>query len=432
MMAALYGDEATRFLHATHVYLYILATSPTFHSPAHTPSPNRSAIREGPEAVNVIPATPDASREAFGAVEDRSSPARSQYARLSLSLPTRARKLSMVRRIISHLPPRITPSSPPLATTSDYRNIASVLITIHKQLPVRGLLTGVPFLIALSSVMHVDGTADSASLERIRVMREVISEVWLAVGETWDCGELVEMAKKALSSMPASSYSQREEARTPGKLADFQVPAHISPVNDAGSVWSGVVSQAALDALVSSQNALEATGMDRESLHKRLSIPWTAESAFRDSMEPQSNYDPLRHDGLSPHLRLAPSLMHIENLSLQSLSRPTRGVGVTDLREALEGRGSMSNPALANRAPSLSTLDHASTHVDTAMSKLRPVRSRPEKPRAGGGSGEVRDMLSKLHIGKSGNNSNLLRASFPGLQRQEARKTPNVVPPYKS
>jgi hypothetical protein len=240
--------------------------------------------------------------------------------------------------------------------------------------------------------------------------------------------------------MPASSYSQREEARTPSKLADFQVPAHISPVNDAGSVWSGVVSQAALDALVSSQNALEATGMDRESLHKRLSIPWTAESAFRDckpsfqrpeiclliaptllAMEPQSNYDPLRHDGVSPHLRLAPSLMHIENLSLQSLSRPTRGVGVTDLREALEGRGSLSNPALANRAPSLSTLDHASTHVDTAMSKLRPVRSRPEKSRAAGGSGEVRDMLSKLHIGKSGNNSNLLRASFPGLQRQEAR-----------
>ena len=196
MMAALYGDEATRFLHATHVYLYILATSPTFHSPAHTPSPNRSAIREGPEAVNVIPATPDASREAFGAVEDRSSPARSQYARLSLSFPTRARKLSMVRRIISRLPPRITPSSPPLATTSDYRNIASVLITIHKQLPVRGLLTGVPFLLALSSVMHMDSTTDSASLERIRVMREVVSEVWLAVGETWDCGELVEMAKK--------------------------------------------------------------------------------------------------------------------------------------------------------------------------------------------------------------------------------------------
>ena len=137
-------------------------------------------------------------------------------------------------------------------------------------------------------------------------------------------------------------------------------------------------------------------------------------------MEPQSNYDPLRRDGVSPHLRLAPSLMHIENLSLQSLSRSSRGVGVADLREALEGRGSMSNPALA-RAPSLSTLDHAPTHIDPSITKLRPVRSRPEKPRSAGGPAEVRDVLSKLHIGKSGNGSNLLRASFPGLQKQEAR-----------
>ena len=146
-----------------------------------------------------------------------------------------------------------------------------------------------------------------------------------------------------------------------------------------------------------------------------------AHSSWPLALEPQSNYDPLRRDGISPHLRLAPSLMQIENLSLQSLSRSSRGVGVTDLREALEGRGSMSNPALANRAPSLSTLDHAPTYVDPSTTKLRPTRSRPEKPRSAGGPAEVRDMLSKLHIGKPGNGSNLLRASFPGLQRQEAR-----------
>jgi protein EFR3 len=196
MMAAIYGDETTRFLHAVHVYLYILATSPTFHTPAHTPSPARSAARDGTEAVTVIPATPNASREVVGAIEDRSSPARSQYGRLSLSLPSRARKLSMVRRIISRLPPRITPSSLPLATTSDYYNIASVLTRIHEQLPLRGLFTGVPFLLALSSVKHVDDTADSALMRRIWAMREVVSKVWLVVGKTWDCEELVEMAEK--------------------------------------------------------------------------------------------------------------------------------------------------------------------------------------------------------------------------------------------
>jgi hypothetical protein len=140
-------------------------------------------------------------------------------------------------------------------------------------------------------------------------------------------------------------------------------------------------------------------------------------------MEPQSSYDPLRRDGISPHLRLAPALMHIENLSLQSLARSTRGVGVTDLRDALDGRSSMSNPTLANNAPSVSTLDHLSIREDAVMNKLRRAGSRPEKFKATGGPSEVRGMLNKLNIGKSGNGtgSNLLRAPFPGLQRQEAR-----------
>lgn len=141
------------------------------------------------------------------------------------------------------------------------------------------------------------------------------------------------------------------------------------------------------------------------------------------AMEPQSSFDPLRRDRVSPHLRLAPALMHIENLSLQSLARSTRGVGVTDLRDALEGRSSMSNSALTNNAPSISTLEQASIREDTAMNMLRPAEAgpRPEKLKAAGGPSEVRDMLNKLHIGKSSNGSNLLRAPFPGLQRQEAR-----------
>jgi hypothetical protein len=284
---------------------------------------------------------------------------------------------------------------------------------------------------------------------------------------------------EALSTMPVSScLPQVEDARTPGQLVDPESPVHVSPVEDVESVWSGVTFQAALDALVSSKDALEATGMDRDTLYKRLSMPWTAESAFRDckfdlwlselhllidltssstAMEPQSSFDPLRRDGISPHLRLAPALMHIENLSLQSLARSTRGVGVTDLRDALEGRSSMSNPALTNNAPSVSTLDQVSIREDIAMAKFRPsgAGSRPEKLKAAGGPSEVRDMLNKLQIGKSSNGNNLLRAPFPGSQRQETRwvelfydvqyhskvlirvfiflsKPPTIVPPYKS
>lgn len=136
-------------------------------------------------------------------------------------------------------------------------------------------------------------------------------------------------------------------------------------------------------------------------------------------MERPSNYDALRGDGISPLLKISPALMHIDNVSLASLARSTRGVGVTDLREALEGRSSASNPALA-KAPSISTLDHTSSPATGAP--LRPTTSRSsrkKKPRpVTTGPDEVRDVLNKLGIGKQNGNS-LLKASFPALQKAE-------------
>ena len=88
-------------------------------------------------------------------------------------------------------------------------------------------------------------------------------------------------------------------------------------------------------------------------------------------METQVSDSDLRStDGLSPLVRVSPALMHIENLSRASLARSTRGVGVTDLREALEGRSSMSNPNLVNTAASLSTLDQTSIAHGGAAYKL--------------------------------------------------------------
>jgi hypothetical protein len=83
--------------------------------------------------------------------------------------------------------------------------------------------------------------------------------------------------------MPESSCLPREEeTRGLGRLADSDLPVQISPVNNIDGVWSGVDPKAALSALVSSKNALEATGMDSEALQTHLSAQWTAESAFRD------------------------------------------------------------------------------------------------------------------------------------------------------
>ena len=115
--------------------------------------------------------------------------------------------------------------------------------------------------------------------------------------------------------------------------------------------------------------------------------------------------------------------MHAENnLSMQSLARSARAVGVTDLREALVGRSSMSNPNLAGRVPSISTLDHTSSVFPDGFPKLAPTRSRPQQ-RAKPRPGEVKDVLNKLGIGRPPNlnGSTILKSSFPSLQKTQSR-----------
>lgn len=122
-------------------------------------------------------------------------------------------------------------------------------------------------------------------------------------------------------------------------------------------------------------------------------------------------------DALSPLVKVSPAFMHIENLSRASLARSARGVGVTDLREALEGRSSLSNPNLRDTAPSISTLEHTSaTHGDGL--KLTPVRSRPQQRSRLAGPGEVKDVLNKLGIGKT-NASGMLKPSFTSKKAEQ-------------
>ena len=182
----------------------------------------------------------------------------------------------------------------------------------------------------------------------------------------------------------------------------------------------------ALSLLSSSKNVLDALGVDQEGLLRRVSTKWTPDLALRDCkflfqlswfyfhlclVENAPGLDAvLRSDGLSPLLKISPALMQIENISLQSLVRSTRGFGVTDLREALEGR-SMSNLNLAG-PPSISTLDNTSS-VYTGDLGLRLTRtksrSRVKKPSTLGAGREVREVLTRLGIGKQ----NLLETTFP-------------------
>src|SRR5262245_15182753 len=62
------------------------------------------------------------------------------------------------------------------------------------------------------------------------------------------------------------------------------VPALFSPM-DSGSLsrtWTGVDPEAALMAIVSSHNAQEATGLDRQGLLQRFTAKWTPDSALKD------------------------------------------------------------------------------------------------------------------------------------------------------
>ena len=137
-------------------------------------------------------------------------------------------------------------------------------------------------------------------------------------------------------------------------------------------------------------------------------------------MEATTAYDTLGRDALSPLIRVAPALMHIENISLQSLARSARGVGVSELRDALEGRSSISNPNLSNRAPSISTLDHTSSVAHPDPLRLTPTKSRGQQRSKLAGPGEVRDVLNKLGIGKQ-NGTSQLKSSFSAFQKSEQR-----------
>ncbi|ESK94402.1 cellular morphogenesis-related protein [Moniliophthora roreri MCA 2997] len=394
------GDSTIKLLHALHSYLYVLMTAPSLEAQASPSESSSSSPHNTLPALNIQPATP--------LTESHSIPLPPQR-----DHTPRSRKLSMAFRLLQHTPPGL--SGTVSASLTDYGNTLEVLTTIHEQLPIRGLITGVPMLLAL------DGACDPRISEaknntRLLVIKAVLAKVWLVIGKTWNLPELRTMAEEALSSLPQEVTLPKLPSSEIGTYHSPREPT-LLPSESKPENWTGVDAEKALLVLVSSTCVQEATGLDHEKLLSCFSKKWTAESALKESVEKPSTFDAtLRGDGVSPLIKLTPGLMHIDNFSLASLARSTRGVGVTDLREALEGRSSMSNPALA-RPSSISTLDHTSS-IMAGDHKLVQTRSRSRNKQRviPSGSGEVRDVLNKLGLGKQ--NGSLLKASFPSLQQQ--------------
>ncbi|KAG5221564.1 plasma membrane localization protein [Salix suchowensis] len=346
-MQALFSssDISTKFLNATHAFVYMLATD------GSTPTNGYSTPRKG---------------------ENDSNPSSGRRSTSSAQAP-RARKYSIVQRFLNNVPSRISLSSG--ASMSDYAYALKILTIIHQQHPARGLLIGVPMLLALDEATRVHDLSNDDVRMRVQIVRGLIARVLVTIGTVWSCSELVDIAQQALSlpsalELPIIPSSDSPEYHPP------LVPMPFPSLDKSDTVFPGVNLEAALLAIASNEKAQESTGLDEQSMVRVLTARWTAESAIKSceflhscfqiaynkpvftAIDQSSGFESVRGDIVSPLIRISPALMNIENVSLHSLARSTRGVGVADLREALEGR-SMSNPALA-RPASISTLDHTS------------------------------------------------------------------------
>ncbi|GLB33952.1 putative cellular morphogenesis-related protein [Lyophyllum shimeji] len=413
------GNHGTKFLHVTHAYLYILATSSTLDLTSSNSTSPSHATPGGSPRLSVGPASPEQDEDKESASQSQLDGRRS----LSTSHSPRARKVIAVQQLLEQTPSGLSSSTS--ACLADYTLILDVLTAIHEELPVRGLLTGVPMLLALdAAASNIQDPGDAVTVQRANATKEIIAKIWLVLGGVWNAPDLVQLAETALASgpacLPAVQRSNLTVHLAPRYPIDFQPGLPTTR-------WSGVNVEAALAVITSTSSVHEATGMDKEALLRRLSARWTPEMALKEAVEQSSSYEnTVRGDGLAPLLKISPALMHIENISQQSLARSTRGVGVADLRGALEGRSSMSNPALA-RPASISTLEHAPSTTEAGNLRLTQTRSRGrnKKRSTPNGPGEVRDVLNRLGIGKQ--NGSLLKASFPPFQKSEQRS-----PPYKS
>jgi len=182
------GDFGTDFLNAVHAYLYILSTTSCLGmTPNSSTLPSRSMVNDS--HVNIIPGTPTEfeieARDSFA--QSQSTGQRSSFAPQG----PRSRKASVVQRLLEGSASGVSASTS--ACLADYAHVLNVLTTIHEQLPVRGLLTGIPMLLALDATTRLQ---DFDLLHRTNVIKEVIARVWFVVGKVWNSSDIMVIVEK--------------------------------------------------------------------------------------------------------------------------------------------------------------------------------------------------------------------------------------------
>ena len=189
------GNSGTKFIHAIHGYLYVLATSSSLglvtSLPTSPSSPSHSTLDEHAQLnVTVIPPPHDERGESphpHSMVNGRRS--------VSATQP-RLRKSSMVyRRLLDAASPNLSTFTSSSASLGDYTLILNILTAVHEELPVRGLIAGVPMLLALDHTTRVLDDPNEATLRRIHAIREVLAKGWLVLANVWNSSELKRLAE---------------------------------------------------------------------------------------------------------------------------------------------------------------------------------------------------------------------------------------------
>ncbi|KIY49355.1 hypothetical protein FISHEDRAFT_72688 [Fistulina hepatica ATCC 64428] len=373
------GDSAKKFFQSIYSYLYILATAPLDSAPSSS-----SAI---PETGLIDTSMSEKDGDDYVSMSRRSA-----------GTAPRSRKQSVVLRLLQNVPLRVSPAS--AAHLSDYSNIFAILKVMHEQLPIRALLTGLPFLLALDRATQVPEDSHALVLMRSSALRIVVTKVWALIGRIWESSEITAMVDKVVLASPPAFQLPKTPKTDIGLYHAPRIPVEFDKNNTAhAKLQESIDSEAALRALAVSCNVQDVTGVDEETMLRKCSVKWTADLGF--GLPEKTPKEAGQGDAVTPLLRISPALMRIDNMSLASLARPTKSFGVTDLREALEGRSSLSNPAL-NKASSVSTMDQASS-VNGGELRASPGRARTgsritKHPLTA--SSDVRDVLNRLGIGK--------------------------------
>ncbi|KAG8895969.1 plasma membrane localization protein [Tulasnella sp. 408] len=452
------ADPGLRFLNALHASAFTLALAPNLGLVSNTPSGSSSSSLPGLSPINIIPPTPSGTpkgehpppnavtgepevaldEQATATVQEPPHPVR----RATPSGP-RTRQASLGLSLLE-LPSSNTPIAPTPATLSDFSHLLQVLTAVHETLPTRAILTGVPMLLALDHAVGSAGDGEDESvLHKRKAVRELVGRTWSTIAAVWDCPILKDQTEKVSATFAeSSSLPPPSEAPSDNKFSQTGKP----PVTFASTPYSAIDPsilsspyiidpEVAISTLAQNVNIQKATGLDEAALKHRFGLVWSAEKAVKESIEVGICEDRVsRTDGASHFLKLSPGLMHIDNQSLASLARTARGVGVEDLRDALDGRGSMSNTNLASSAQSFSTnADHKSNRrLDPGLGKVALVAAAKQRKVTKSSPEEVADVLNKLGIGKQ-TSSKMLHTPLQVPQKQpESSSSKVLVPPYST